>query len=359
MKVLQVMPNFSLAGAEIMCENLVYALTKRGVDVVVVSFYDQRSAITERLEASGIRLYYLGKNMGIDFSMIGKLKKIMQKEKPDVIHTHRYAMQYAVPAAILSGVKARVHTVHNIATKEFGKAKRIVANWCYKHHNVCPVALSEIVKATVIEEYGIQNEKIPVVYNGIDLLKCNPKSIYMRSTPFRILHIGRFSEQKNHDMLLHAFAKFHEKHADSELLLLGDGELRPRIEELISDLGLSESVTLIGVQSDVCGFLHDADAFVLPSLYEGIPMTLIEAMGTALPIVATAVGGVPDMLKNGESAMLTSVDVDELVRAFSTLYGSEELRRKLGTAALAASNKFSADEMARKYLEIYDMLIKR
>ena len=359
MKVIQIIPAFVVAGAEIMCENLVYALKRQGADVIVVSFYDQKSAITERLEAAGVKIRYLAKRVGFDFSMIGKLRRIFKEEHPDVIHTHLYAMQYAIPAAILSGVKARVHTVHSIATKELGRTKRVLAKFFYKNHGVVPVALSETVQSTVADEYKLEKEKIPVVLNGVDLSRCIPKKRYEASDKFRILHIGRFVEVKNHKMLVRAFGKFHSAHPDSELLLIGDGELRSNIETLADELELRESVRFLGIQSDVHRFLHDADVFVLPSLYEGIPMTLIEAMGTGLPIVATDVGGVPDMLINGQSAILTSVSENELVDAFFAIYDSKELRRQLGVAALAASHKFSADEMARKYLEIYDTLIKR
>ena len=359
MKVLQVMPNFSLAGAEIMCENLVYALKNQGVDVVVVSFYDQKSAITDRLEAAGITVHYLGKKSGLDLSLIGKLKKLFKEERPDVVHTHRYAMQYAIPAAIMAGVKARVHTVQSIATKELGRGKRILAKLFYKNHGVVPVALSDAVKGTVVSEYKLPESRIPVIFNGVDLSKCNPKKDYAVNDKFRILHIGRFEAVKNHEMLIRAFDKFYKAHPESELFLVGDGELRPNIETLADELELRESVRFLGIQSDVHGFLSDADAFILPSVYEGIPMTLIEAMGSALPIIASNVGGIPDMLNNGESAILTVVNADAFANAMSSLYEDEQLRRSLGTSALSESVNFSAEEMAKKYKEVYASLIER
>jgi len=99
--------------------------------------------------------------------------------------------------------------------------------------------------------------------------------------------------------------------------------------------------------------LHEADVFTLPSVYEGIPMTLIEAMGTGLPIVATAVGGVPDMLSDKETALLTAVDENEIAKAFIELHENEALRRKLGENARAASGRFSSDVMAKAYISVY------
>ena len=118
MKIIQIMPEFSLAGAEIMCENLTYELHKLGYDVFIISMYNYHSEITERMEKNGIKIWYLDKMPGWDFSMIEKMEKIFIQEKPDVIHTHRYVMQYAIPAAILAKVKRRIHTVHSVAKAE-------------------------------------------------------------------------------------------------------------------------------------------------------------------------------------------------------------------------------------------------
>ena len=105
MKIAQIMPEFGLAGAEIMCENLTYELRKAGHEVVVVSMYDYHSAITDRLEQAGVEIRYLGKKPGMDPSMIGKMWKVFRETGVEVVHTHRYCGQYAMPAAMLSAVR--------------------------------------------------------------------------------------------------------------------------------------------------------------------------------------------------------------------------------------------------------------
>lgn len=354
MKVIQVMPNFELAGAEVMCENLVYSLRKQGIDVVVVSLFDRHTAITDRMEAAGVQIRYLHKKSGLDLSMISKLCKVFKEEKPDVIHTHLYVMQYAIPAAVWAGVKKRVHTVHNVADKETRrKAARKLNLLFYKLCGVTPVALSNIIQSTVEKEYSLDTEKIPVVLNGINLDNCLVKTDYTLGSVFKILHIGRFSAQKNHRMLLEAYAQFHEKYPQSELYLLGDGELKGECQTLAETLCISDSVRFLGVQSNVYPYLQDADIFTLPSCYEGIPMTLIEAMSSALPIVATKVGGIPDMLCDGKSALLTEVNANAVAHAFEMMYTDLELRKRLAAHAKKDSVLFSSDEMARKYIEIY------
>lgn len=354
MKILQVMPEFALAGAEIMCENLIYELKKAGHEVIAVSMYDYHSPITERLEEHGIDIRYLGKKPGLDLSMIGKMRSLFKKERPDIIHTHRYLMQYAVPAAVLAGAKGRVHTVHNIAGKEFSKTARRLNNIFYKMCGVTPVALSELIADSIVEEYGISKDKIPVIFNGIDLTKCQVKEDnYNIEDNFKILHIGRFSEQKNHMGLLVAFADFHSRYPESELWLVGDGELRARAEEYVRENGLESSVKFLGLCDTVYSLLNEADMFILPSNFEGVPLTLIEAMGTGLPIVATPVGGVPDMLTDGESAILCDNDVSAISGAIETFYLSAEKRAQCGQAAKESSVRFSSAYTAESYIEVY------
>lgn len=354
MKIAQIMPEFGLAGAEIMCENLTYELRKAGHEVVVVSMYDYHSAITDRLEQAGVEIRYLGKKPGMDPSMIGKMWKVFRETGVEVVHTHRYCGQYAMPAAMLAGVRHRVHTLHSVASKELQRPAKILSRFFYKYCRVIPVSLSGLVKESVVEEYELAPEAIPVVYNGIDLSKCMPKEDHTRKGNFKILHIGRFSQEKNHIGLIEAFGKFHANHPDSELWLIGDGKLRPEVENFAKDKGLEQAVKFLGLQSNVHGFMHEADLFALTSNYEGMPMTLIEAMGTGLPVVATRVGGIPDMLSD-DAALLVPVDMDAVAEAFEKFYSDESLRRSCGLAAMARAEQFSAQVMAENYLKIYSM----
>lgn len=354
MKIVQVMPEFGLAGAETMCENLIYELCKRGHEVVVISMYEYHSAITDRLESMGVCVIYLHKKIGMDFSMITKMKKVFADVDADVVHTHRNCAQYAIPAAIMSGIKHRVHTVHNVAEKENGKLARKLNKFFFKYCRLKPVALSERIRTSIVEEYKIKPENIPVIFNGIDLSKCIPKENYLVKENFKILHIGRFSEQKNHARLLKAFCLFHKQYLNTELWLIGDGEKRAEAEAYIRENGLMENVRFLGLQTNVYQYLHDADMFTLPSNYEGIPMSLIEAMGTGLPIAATAVGGVPDMLIHDVNALLVDNTVEAIAGAFEYYFLNEELRKEHGRKARERAKVFSAITMATAYEYVYE-----
>ena len=353
MKIIQVMPVFDLAGAEIMCENLCYELTKMGHKVIVISMYTQHTPITDRLESFGIDVRYLDKKLGFDFSILGKMRKIFKKEKPDVVHTHLYTTTYAVAAAAFSGVKRIIHTVHNVAEKENTKLGRYINNILFRTFKVIPVALSEIIKDTIIREYGKKSSDVPVVLNGMPLDKYIPKTNYSANKGVKIIHIGRFSKQKNHIRLIEAFEKVVEKYPDTTLNLFGAGELLDDIKKLVSEKCLESSVTFCGLSNNIPKELSQNDIFCLPSDYEGVPMTLIEAMASAMPIVATSVGGVPDMLTHGKDALLTDATKDDVANALCEMVESEELRETLGKNSLKRANDFSSKTMAEQYVKIY------
>lgn len=354
MKILQVIPYFCFGGAETMCENLTYALMGMGHDVTVVSLYQERTPIAKRMEESGVKILYLDKKLGLDLSMIPKLMKIMRQERPDVVHTHLDVIKYAVAAAKLSGIRRCVHTVHNVAQEEAeGRLQKIINTVYFKLGWSIPVALSPEVLRTIVSFYGFEAKRVPLIYNGVDLGKCRPKERYDLADPACLLHIGRFNEQKNHRGLLDAFVKILTVCPNCRLHLIGDGSLREETERYAQELGIREKVIFLGSQTDVYPFLQNADIFLLPSKFEGMPMTIIEAMGTGLPVVASAVGGVPDMLEDRKSGMLVSCEPDAVAQATLQLLQQEELRKTVGQNALLKSRQFSAAHMARSYCDIY------
>lgn len=354
MKILQVIPYFCFGGAETMCENLTYQLLKRGHQVTVASLFTEHTPISRRMEEAGVRIVYLDKHMGQDISMIPKLTRLMREQKPDVVHTHLNVIKYAVPAARLAGVPRCVHTVHNVADKEAeGRISGTISRLFFRRGWSVPVALSPLVRDTIVDYYGLTPEKVPTIYNGVDLSRCVPKESYALGEPAKLIHVGRFNEQKNHRGLLEAFHILQRKIPGVELWLLGDGELLEQTKSQAKALGIWEKVRFLGSQKNVYPYLNQGDLFLLPSHYEGMPMTVLEAMGTGLPIVASRVGGLPDMVQSGESGLLTTCDPEAVASACEKLLGSEALRQRLGSRARQESLRFSAETMAGEYEKIY------
>ena len=352
MKIFQVIPCFAFGGAEIMCENLLYAQRNAGHEVAAVSLFDYHSPITERIENAGIKIYYMGKRPGPDLSMTGKLKRLFAAERPDAVHVHLNAVKYTVPAAHKNSIRC-VYTVHNLADKDASGIAREMNRRFFKKKKATPVALSEKIKRSIAETYELKESEIPTIFNGIDLSRCKAKQDHKLGERVELLHIGRFFPQKNHKGLIDSFKIIKQARPDATLRLLGDGSLLEEIKAYTREQGLEDSVIFEGARADVYPYLASADIFMLPSLYEGMPITLIEAMGSGLPIVATAVGGVPDMLTDGHSAALTDCTPEAVAVATLELIGKEELREKYGRAAKADAERFSAKIMAERYVEVY------
>lgn len=357
MKIIQIIPALGFGGAEIMFENLAYKLKEKGHAVTCVCISGTRTEIAKRLEQTGIRMLYLNKKRGFKPSYICKLMKLFRTEKPDVIHTHLHCTIYAFPAAVLTHVRGKIHTLHSVAEAECATARRIINGIFFRHFGVVPVALSKRVQATIVDTYRISAKQIPIIYNGIDISRCKIKEDVKLHNPIRLIHVGRFAYAKNHENIIKAFQLIHESYPNSELFLLGDGELKDKIMKETEQNNLLPFVRFVGTTTDVMDYLHHSDIFLLPSVYEGMPITIIEAMGTGIPIVASPVGGVSDMLRNRESAIFCDVTPETIYRAVSELIQSEALRKRLSKHESERVKDFTSEEMANRYIALYQSLV--
>lgn len=349
MKILQIVPDLNLAGAQTMCENLVMELKKNADDIVeIISFYNDKTPITQRLELTGIKIYYLDKKSGFDFKLIKKIRKIISEFNPDVIHTHRYVLEYVIPAVFMKKKIKIIHTVHNVAEKEVSKGLQLFQKWLFKSGRVRPVAISDIVKESIERLYKIKN--VPVVYNGIDLNNCIKKDTYTNS--LCILHIGRFSDQKNHLGIISIFEKCYTKNKNLKLILVGDGEKKNDIENLVKNKQFKDNVIFKGNLSSCYDILNKTDIFILPSKWEGMPMTLIEAMGTGNVCVAYPVGGIPDMIDNEINGFLPENE-EKFANVILKLCENEKLKSQIGKNAIVKSNRFSSNNMKNDYYSLY------
>lgn len=352
MRIIQVIPNLGMGGAETMCETLSRDLYKTGNEVLVVSLYSDNTPISQRLENDGIRIEYLKKKRGLDFACLIKLRKLIKKFNPDIIHSHLYAIKYVYLSTLLLKIR-RIHTIHNLAEKEAVSRDRKFNGMLYRTKKVLPVALSEIVRDSIAKEYKISRYSIPVVFNGIDLSKCIEKKDYSLHNPITFINVARFAAQKNHKRLIEAFALFSKTNENSKLLLLGDGELVDEIKKYAEHLNVYEKIIFKGYQNSPYEILNSSDVFILSSDYEGIPMTIIEAMGTSLPIISTNVGGISEIIENEYNGLLVKREADALAKAMTEIVCNAELRLKLGKNALSSSKWLSSKAMTDEYIKIY------
>lgn len=352
MKVIEVESSFGLGGGQRVVESLSLGMHSRGIEVGVVSLFDNHSVITDNIEAAGIPIKYMGKKRGLDLSMIGRLENYFRTEMPDVVHTHLHTAKYAITAAKRAGVPVAVHTVHNIANKELSFGDRIIQGSFYKHHDAIPVAISPIVQRSVSNLYNLKLDAIPLIYNGVD--RRLPKNCIKDQSHFEVVHIGRYEDQKNHGLLVRGFAKFCKNAPDAHLTLLGDGPRFKEIENLIAELHMGDHITQRGSVDNVMGYLAVADIFVLPSRFEGLPISLIEAFIAGVPSVCTSVGGIPDVLIDGVNGLLCSQSEDDFCSKMELLYRDAALRRKLANGSSESAAKYSCSSMTDGYIDLFN-----
>lgn len=356
MRIIQVITCLNLGGAQTLLENLSYGLKDAGHDVIVISLENYHSATAQRIEDRGIQVIYLDKKPHYDPTIAGKLGEVLKSLKPDIIHAHNIKKAYVYLAAKKAKVKRVVYTVHNMAWQEQGVVGGLFSYLMFHTGCMVPVGLSPKVTESIEQRYHLKN--VPTVYNGTDLSRFSVKTEYSLHDEPSILNVARLDAQKNHKRLIESFAIVSRQFPAAKLVIVGEGELQETLESQTKESGLTEKVLFEGLQDDIPKYMKDADVFCLSSDYEGMPMTLIEAMAAGMPIVSTNVGGISDMLTNEGSAILTGLDATELANAVIRILSNKDLREKLGKNAYEASQEFSHRRMTQKYISIYKKILK-
>ena len=365
--VLHILPNFGFGGAERMAMHLMLNLNKSLYEVASVSLYDRQGTdIEAALDQAGIRVWYLGKHLGFDHRMFWRLGKVLREFRPDVVHTHRYVLRYLLPWIAVRLGRIWVHTVHNVAEKEVDLIGRWIHSIAFRL-GVVPVAIAEEVKYSLKKVYSLRS--VPLIPNGISLadfaLDKGIRKIWRTREGFEdghllYVYVARLSPQKDPFCLLHAFAIAVSQNDNLRLLIVGDGPLRSDVEERVKALGLNNYVRFLGVRTDIPEILAAVDVFVLSSRWEGNPLSVMEAMAAGKPVIATAVGGVPELVKDGISGILVPPQNPEaLAKAMIQLAQNSSLRQKMGEAARQyAMEYFSVERMAKEYERLYTKLLE-
>jgi L-malate glycosyltransferase len=284
----------------------------------------------------------------------------MLRRQPDIAHAHNPG---ALPYALLAKLSTRSRVV---MTRHGQEPKRIggLLEW---RGTDAVVAVSEAAAAAMRAQYPANARKISVIINGVhraDAPSCREKVRAELGLTREVVGIvvARLDRLKGHESLLRALSLLREASTKVTMLVAGDGPERANLETLAGQLELgSDRLRLLGYRSDISELLSAADFFVLPSLTEGLPLSILEAMAQALPVVATPVGGIPEVITDGLNGLLVPVNQPAaLSAAIAKLAGDPILRRSLGeTACSHAHDHFSFERMAQRYEELYRSLLAR
>jgi glycosyltransferase involved in cell wall biosynthesis len=350
-RVLEISATLKPAGAENVVLSLATQMDRSKFEVAVVSLYDPfPCGLEPQLLDQGVPVWHLGKHRGPDLRIYGRLRRVVQQFQPDVIHSHCYVTRYTL------GIEApvMVHTVHNLAKTEVGVVGRIFHRYAFQRA-VRPVAVGGAVADSIRRLYG--SPPFAIIPNGIDVQRYwrpEARQQWRQANGFRsddllVVSVGRLEPQKNPVALAHAIARVPNAH----LLFVGQGKLRAK-------LAGRERVHLLGVRADIPEVLASADVFALASNWEGLPLAVLEAMAAGLPVAATRVGCIPEVVEDGRTGFLVPPGNEEaLASALHRLATDANLRKQLGAAARARSMSFAVDRMVAAYESLFTQLLSR
>ncbi len=274
-------------------------------------------------------------------------------------------LRYALPSMLLLKHASLLHTVHNLAEREVEPRARWIQRYAF-NHGVVPVPVAEKVAVSLKRLYGIQQCRVIPNCIPVDCYACpqTPRREWRAREGFGdqdvlFVCVARFAPQKNHALLLRAFAEGPASDPSAHLVLIGDGVLREQLEDQVKDLGLGSQVRFLGLRADIPDALGAMDVFVLSSDWEGNPLCVIEAMASGLPIVSTAVGGVPDLFESGKEGLIVRPgDIQGFSNSMAHLSGNREARLSMGMAAARrARENYDVSMMVQAYEQLYEDVV--
>ncbi|MBD0320264.1 MAG: glycosyltransferase [Gemmatimonadetes bacterium] len=320
-------------------------------------------AFADDLRARGFPVFLLDQTPGrTNYLSFMKVARLLREQRVDVVHSHNtHAFIDGGLGAALSGVKTIVHTDHARSFPD--KRRYMVAEHVLSHLVYKIVGVSEHTSANLIRHERISPRKLTTIPNGIDGsryaaavdLPAKRRELGItREGP--VIGLGaRLMEQKGVEYLLRALPAIVSRFPGLTLVVAGEGPLEAPLKQLASELGMDGHVRFVGVRLDLAELLHLFDLFVLPSIWEGLPMVLLEALAAGCPVVATDVGGVGTAIEDGVNGSLVPPrDPDALAAAVSALLADPALRDRYREAGRAVfRERFSAQAMARRYEALY------
>jgi glycosyltransferase involved in cell wall biosynthesis len=258
-------------------------------------------------------------------------------------------------AAVVAGVPIRIFTVHGWAFSAYSGLASMAYLWADRtaaRVTTMTICVSEHERATGLRARTCRPERTVVIPNAVDVAAA-PRAGGDRPLP-RLITVGRLKAPKDFSTLLRALAGL-EPRSFEEALIVGSGPDRSRVEQELSSLGLGGRVRVLGERQDVRTLLADSDVFVLSSRSEGLPVSVLEAMAAGLPVVASDVGGLRELVVEGETGLLVPpADPEALAAALQGLLADRALRRRLGAAGRArAEARFDLAPFRRAHLEVY------
>lgn len=358
MKVAQLVMALQHRGAEIFAAQLSRELVKNGVEVRYMPLYDygQKKYLPE-----GVVLHELrGQKTGfLNFSLLLKLKNTLRDFDPDVVQANAGdTLKYAVLTKLLFGLRYKIVFRNASLVSQYLRSpiqKRFNA---FLYKNVDGIAsVSEQSAADFIKTFPFCSDKTTVIANGIEDRPAT-KTDFFGESQFNIVHVGGFTFEKNHKGLVRIFERIHRQLPDAKLWLIGDGPRRAEIENLVQKSGLQDSIIFLGSREGAVNYIAAADLLLLPSIIEGMPAVVIEALFCKIPVVAYNIGGIGEVVEDGQSGFLISLN-DEAAFAEKTVALARDgaMRKAFGEKGFEkVKRQFLIPKIAQDFFRLYQKI---
>jgi sugar transferase (PEP-CTERM/EpsH1 system associated) len=356
--IAQIVVNLDVGGLERVVISLIEKLDPEKYRNVLFCLGDGGSLV-EEVTARGVSVYPLHKRDGVDYPLFIRLARLLRREKIDIVHCHNSGpLVYGTVAARLARAAGVVYTAHGrYSSSRLGKVM-------FRRGGLVDrvVCVSEDARQIAIEKGGLAPSRVETLINGVDMDRFADRGEPPPELPVGKPSIGivaRLTAVKDHQNLFRAFAGLLPSYPEARLFVVGDGELRAELENDVKGLGISANVNFLGNRSDVPHLLAGFDLFVLSSYSEGLSITLLEAMAAGLPIVATDVGGNPEVVEHGITGKIVPVrDPGALTDAFKWMIEHPAEAGKMGERGHdRVQRDFSISAMIGGYERIYGELL--
>lgn len=358
-KVLEVIDSLGGGGAESLLKNFVLEAKKNNIFNLEIATLYSKAIFKEEIKNAGIPVCELG--LTFKYNLIGviKLIKLIKKRKYNIIHVHLFPADIFAALASLFLPKdiVWIFSEHNDYNRRRSyKFCKILDGFTYSRYSKI-ICVSKQVEFALLNWIPLNKRKTKVIPNAIPIPKfLNPYPV----KTYDILFVGRLTKQKGVEILLKAIEILKNKYSRNlKIAIVGDGELKENLNNLTVELGVDKEVEFLGIRKDIEELMVSSKIFVLPSRWEGFGIVIIEAMSTMLPVIATNIGGIPELIENGKEGILVPPENSKaLARTINSLLENEELREKLSQAAYKkVREKYSIDVYSIHMLDFYKSLV--
>jgi glycosyltransferase involved in cell wall biosynthesis len=362
-RILHVIPNLRTGGAERVALDLMHATNSSAAStrLCVLGSIDDCHRSDQCL-SDVVTLGFSGSLrdvLGI-WRCVRSLQSLIQTWEPHIVHSHLWPAAYVAGLATRGMLCRHIVHVHDAwgwlsSSTLRGRMMRTITRWTVRASRPTLVFVGTNVRNYTVKALEFEDLPSVVVPNGVDVTKFYPSPIKIRSEKLRIGIVARLVPEKGLCELLRATSELTKRGINMELHVAGDGSHLGAFRELAADLAIADIVTFYGKVQNVAEFLRTLDVFVLPSHFEGLPLTILESMATGVPVIASRVGSIPELVNHGENGLLIGPrDIDGLVKAITLLAEDEKLRIRLGASGISTvAENFSFESVVQRLQSVY------